>query len=137
MEYTFSYIKPTAVRNRHIGDILNMIENAGFDILSIKKTAFTTKLAEQFYAEHKGKDFFERLIEHCLSGSVVALILEKENAIEDFRTLIGNTTPSKAKKGTIRAKYGETVTFNAIHGSDSTSSAKRESQFFFSNLERF
>lgn len=137
MSYTFTYIKPTAVRNNHVGEILSMIERGGFRIVALKKTKFTPELAHLFYGEHEGKEFFERLMKHSLSGSIVAVVLEKDNAVLDFREFIGSTTPEKAKEGTIRKIFGETVTSNAIHGSDSDESAEREMSFFFSKLERF
>lgn len=137
MSFTFTYIKPTAVRNNHVGEILSMIEKGGFRIVALKKTTFTPEMAHQFYGEHEGKEFFERLMKHSLSGSIVAVVLEKEDAVLDFRKFIGATNPENAEEGTIRNVFGETVTSNAIHGSDSDESAEREMSFFFSKLERF
>lgn len=136
-ETTFAIIKPYAFRNNHVGSILAMINEAGFRIVSIKSTKLTKDQAEKFYEIHKSKPFFEGLVEFMSSGPIIAMILEKENAVEDFRKLIGNTDPSKAQEGTIRKKFAESVQKNAIHGADSPENAKRESDFFFSNVERF
>lgn len=138
MSYTFSYIKPRAVVRKKIGEILKMIEEAGFTICALKKTRLTREQAAAFYAEHEGKEFFERLMSHSTSGPVVAMVLEREgDVVAEFRKFIGNTDPEKAEKGSIRALFGESITANAIHGSDSEASVKRESAFFFSTLERF
>lgn len=132
---TLTMIKPGAVHNRHIGAIFNMIEGAGFRISAIKSVKMTTDEAEEFYAEHKDKPFFPELVEFMSSGPIVAAILLKDNAVEDFRKLIGNTDPLQAKEGTIRKLFAESKSHNAIHGSDSDESAERECNFFFSKKE--
>lgn len=137
MSYTFTYIKPTAVRNKNVGIILSMIENEGFRIVALKKTMFTMEMAKEFYIDHEGKEFFDRLMQHSVSGPIVAVILEKKDAVLEFREFIGSTNPVDAKIGTIRKLFGENVTSNAVHGSDSEDSALREAAFFFSNMERF
>ena len=134
---TFSYIKPAAVKSGHTGSILAMVEKAGFKIVALKKTKLSLENAKVFYQIHKDQPFFERLMEHTTSGPIVAMILEKENAVQSFRELIGSTDPNKSEPGTIRKLYGEDVTANAIHGSDSDENAKIESFFFFSFVERF
>jgi nucleoside-diphosphate kinase len=134
---TFTMIKPCAVKNNFIGPILKMINECGFRIKAIKMTQLTRERAEAFYAIHLGKPFFEGLVEFMSSGPIVAAILEKENAIADFRDLIGNTNPVKAAEGTIRKLYAESLTANAIHGADSDENAIREGLFFFSELEQF
>ncbi len=133
---TFSMIKPDAVRNHYIGQILTQITEAGFLIKAMKLTELSVNQAKAFYAVHKEKPFYNDLVEFMTSGPVVALLLEKNNAVEDFRTLIGSTDPSKADKGTIRERYAETIQNNAVHGSDSDENAIIESDFFFSKLER-
>lgn len=134
---TFTMIKPDAVRNNYIGPILKMITEKGFRIKAMKLTRFTRAQAEAFYGIHAGKFFFEELVEFMSSGPLVAAILEKENAIADFRELIGNTNPEKAAEGTIRKIFAESFTANAIHGADSDENADREGRFFFSELEMF
>jgi nucleoside-diphosphate kinase len=134
---TFTMIKPCAVKNNLIGSILKMINEKGFRIKSMKMTRLTRERAEAFYAIHAGKPFFEGLVEFMSSGPIVAAILEKDNAIADFRDLIGNTNPEKAAEGTIRKLYAESLTANAIHGADSDENAIREGSFFFSELEQF
>jgi nucleoside-diphosphate kinase len=134
---TFTMIKPFAVQNNLMGPIFSKINEAGFRISAIKSVRLTRSQAEQFYAEHQGKEFFEGLVEFMSSGPIIAAILEKENAVEDFRTLIGNTDPAKAAPGTIRKLFAQSMRQNAIHGSDCDDSAIRESDFFFSRLERF
>ncbi len=133
---TFSMIKPDAVRNNYIGKILTQMTEAGFMIKAMKLTELTVSQARAFYEVHKERPFYNDLVEFMTSGPVVALLLEKDNAIEDFRTLIGSTDPSKADKGTIREKYAESIQNNAVHGSDSDENAVIESDFFFSRLER-
>ncbi len=135
--YTFSMIKPDAVRNNFIGQIISQITEAGFQIRAMKYTSLSTNQARSFYAVHKERPFYNELVEFMTSGPIVALLLENENAIEDFRKLIGSTDPSKAEKGTIREKYAESIQNNAVHGSDSDENATIESNFFFSQLERF
>ena len=130
-------IKPDAVGNQFIGPIINQITDAGFRILAMKYTHLTPDLARAFYAVHKERPFYNDLVEFMSSGPIVAMILVKENAVEDFRTLIGSTDPAKAAEGTIRKKFAESVQNNAVHGSDSDDNAIIESDFFFSQFERF
>ena len=134
---TFTMIKPCAVRNQHIGAILKIISERGFRIKAMKLTRMTRKNAEAFYGIHAGKSFFEELVSFMSSGPIVAAILEKENAIADFRELIGSTNPANAAPGTIRQLFAESYTANAIHGADSDENALREGSFFFSELEQF
>ncbi|HAN18161.1 MAG: nucleoside-diphosphate kinase [Bacteroidetes bacterium GWC2_33_15] len=135
--YTFAMIKPQACRKNHVGPILAMINQAGFRISAIRSTKLTRDEAEKFYEMHRGKPFYEGLVEFMSSGPIVALLLEKENAIEDFRKLIGNTDPSKAEEGTIRKMFAESLQRNAIHGADTPENAKREADFFFNQRERY
>lgn len=135
--YTFAMIKPQACRRNHVGPILAIINQAGFRISAIRSTKLTRDEAEKFYEVHRGKPFYEGLIDFMSSGPIVALLLEKENAIEDFRKLIGNTDPAKAEEGTIRKMFAESVQRNAIHGSDSVENAAREADFFFNQRERY
>lgn len=137
MEYTFSMIKPGAVKGNNIGSILQKIEQAGFRICAMKKTWLTKEQAELFYEVHKGKPFFEDLTMFMSSGPIIPLILEKENAVKDFRTLIGATDPTKAEPGTIRAMFAKSVSENAIHGSDSIENAQIEADYFFAQRERY
>ena len=134
---TFTMIKPRAVQNNFIGQILKIINEKGFRIKAMKMTRFTRERAEAFYEIHKGKFFFNDLIDFMSSGPIVAAILEKNNAVDDFRELIGNTNPEKAAEGTIRKLFAENMTANAIHGADSDENAIREGSFFFSELEQF
>jgi len=134
---TFTMIKPCAVKNNFIGPILKMINEKGFRIKAMKMTHFTRERAESFYGIHAGKPFFEGLVDFMSSGPIVAIILEKENAIDDFRELIGNTNPEKAAEGTIRKLFAESFTANAIHGADSDENALREGSFFFAEMEQF
>ena len=134
---TFSMIKPYAVKDKYMGAILSDILKTGFSIAALKMTTLTRAQAEQFYGVHRERPFFNDLVEFIISGPVVAMLLEKENAVEDFRTLIGATDPAKAAEGTIRKKYARSLQANAIHGSDSDENAVIESDFFFSRLERF
>jgi len=136
-EITFSIIKPNAVRTGKTGPILKMINEAGFVIMAMKMVHVTRQQAESFYGIHKGKPFYEGLIEFMTSGPVVVMILRHENAVEEFRRFIGPTDPAKAEKGTIRNMYGISVQMNAVHGSDSDENAVREAAFFFSETERF
>ena len=135
--YTFTMIKPTAVTNGHIGPILNMISENGFYITALKMVQLTRKDAENFYAVHKGKPFYPSLIDFMSSGPIVTAILEKENAVEEYRKLIGATDPEKAEEGTLRKIYAVSVQKNAVHGSDSDENAELEAAFFFSSRERF
>ena len=134
---TFTMIKPCAVRNQHIGSILKMISERGFRIKAMKLTRMTRENAEAFYGIHAGKPFYEGLVTFMSSGPIVAAILEKENAIADYRELIGATNPANAAPGTIRALYAESFTANAVHGSDSDENALVEGAFFFSEMEQF
>jgi nucleoside-diphosphate kinase len=136
-EITFSIIKPNAVRTGKTGPILKMINEAGFVITAMKMVHVTRQQAESFYGVHKGKPFYEGLIEFMTSGPVVVMILRHENAVEEFRKFIGPTDPAKAEKGTIRNMYGVSVQMNAVHGSDCDENALREAAFFFSETERF
>jgi len=133
---TFSMIKPDAVRNNYIGQILTQMTEAGFLIKAMKLTELTVNQARAFYEVHKERPFYNDLVEFMTSGLIVALLLEKDNAVEDFRALIGSTDPTKADKGTIRERYAESIQNNAVHGSDSDENAIIESDFFFSRLER-
>lgn len=130
-------IKPDAVRNGHIGNILQMINQAGFRIVAMKYTRISRQQAEQFYAVHSERPFYGELTEFMSSGPIVAAILEKENAVADFRKLIGATNPANAEEGTIRKLYATSMGENAVHGSDSDENAAIEGNFFFSGLERF
>lgn len=134
---TFTMIKPDAVQNGHIGAILHDITQAGFKITAMKYTRLTTERAGEFYAVHKERPFYQELVSYMSSGTIVAAVLEKENAVSSFRDLIGATDPQKANEGTIRKKYATSISANAIHGSDSDENAGIESSFFFSQLEMF
>lgn len=134
---TFTMIKPDAVENGHIGGILNMITEAGFRIVSMKLTQLTVADAQEFYAVHNERPFFGELVEFMTRGPIVAAILEKDNAVEDFRALIGATNPADAAEGTIRKKYATSVGENAVHGSDSDENATIEGNFHFSGREMF
>lgn len=134
---TLTMIKPYAVKEHHIGEILSHIEKAGFHIKAMKMVQMPGEKAEIFYKEHQGKSFFNDLIAFMSSGPVVAVMLEKDNAVEDFRKLIGATDPKDAAEGTIRRIFAKDKTRNAIHGSDSDESAIRECNFFFSTMEQF
>lgn len=134
---TFSMIKPNAVRQGHIGHIMAIISDAGFRIEALKMTKLSRSQAAAFYGIHEGKPFFEALIEFMYSGPIVAMVLEKENAVEAYRTLIGNTDPAKAAEGTIRKLFGTNIQANAVHGSDSDQNAIIESNFFFSMRDRW
>ena len=134
---TFTMIKPDAVKNGHIGNILAMITNEGFKIISLKLTQLTVADAEKFYAIHAERSFFGELVEFMSSGPIVAAILEKENAVADFRTLIGATNPAEAAEGTIRKLYATSLGENAVHGSDSDANAAIEGAFHFAGREQF
>ncbi|HEY4654259.1 MAG TPA: nucleoside-diphosphate kinase [Cyclobacteriaceae bacterium] len=133
---TFTMIKPDAVGAGNTGAILKMIEEAGFRIIALKKTQLSRERAGQFYAIHKDRPFFKDLIAYMSSGPIIPLILEKEDAVDAFRNLIGATDPQKAAPGTIRAVFAKSIEANAIHGSDSDENAAIECNFFFSELER-
>lgn len=130
-------LKPDAVEKGHIGAILEKINAAGFRIVAMKLTQLTLDDAKEFYAIHKERPFFGELVEYMTRGPIVSAILEKENAVEDFRTLIGATNPQEAAEGTIRKMFAESISENAIHGSDSNENAAIESQFHFSGREMF
>lgn len=130
-------IKPDAVAAGNIGNILAMINKKGFKIVAMKYTRLTKDQAGQFYAVHKKRPFYRELVKFMSSGPIVAAILEKDNAVEDFRKLIGATNPKEAKKGTIRAKYASNVGENAVHGSDSDENAEIEGDFHFARTEIF
>jgi nucleoside-diphosphate kinase len=129
---TFTMIKPDAVAENHIGGILGMIEQGGFRIVELQKVSLTPERAGEFYAVHKERPFYNDLVKYMSSGSIVAAILEKDNAVADFRTLIGATNPANAEEGTIRKKYAKSIEANAVHGSDSDENAQIEGAFFFS-----
>ena len=130
-------IKPDAVANGHTGAILDHIIKGGFKITAMKYLLLSPEKAGQFYEVHKARPFYKDLVEFMSSGPIVAAILEKENAIADFRTLIGATDPTKADKGTIRNLFATSIDANAIHGSDSDENAQIEGSFFFSSFEKF
>ena len=134
---TFTMLKPDAVGANNTGAIIKMIEEAGFRIIAIKKTWLTKERAGQFYEIHKERPFYNDLCAYMSSGPIVPMILEKGNAVEDFRKLIGATDPRKAEAGTIRNLFAKSIEANAIHGSDSDANAQIEGSFFFSNLEQF
>jgi nucleoside-diphosphate kinase len=134
---TFTMIKPDAVSNGHIGAILAKINEEGFRIVAMKYTKLDAETAGKFYAIHKERGFFNDLVSFMSSGPIVAAILEKDNAVEDFRKLIGATDPSKAESGTIRNLFAKSIDANAMHGSDSNENAEIEGNFFFSKMERF
>lgn len=134
---TFTMIKPDAVESGHIGDILAQIVKAGFRIVAMKYTQLSREKAGEFYAVHRERPFYNELVEFMSRGPIVAAILEKENAVEDFRTLIGATNPANAAPGTIRALYAKNVGENAVHGSDSDENAAIEGAFHFAGTEIF
>ena len=136
-KYTFTMIKPDAVSAGNIGNILAMINNAGFRIVAMKYTKLSAEQAGKFYEVHAARPFYGELVAFMSSGPIVAAILEKDNAVADFRTLIGATNPEQAAEGTIRKLYAKNVGENAVHGSDSDENAAIEGNFFFSGLERF
>lgn len=134
---TFTMIKPDAVENGHTGAILEKIAAAGFRIVALKKTQLTVADAEAFYSVHSERPFFGELVAFMTRGPIVAAVLEKENAVHDFRTLIGATNPAEAADGTIRKLYATSMGENAVHGSDSDENAEIESTFHFSQREMF
>ncbi len=134
---TFTMIKPDAVEAGNIGGIINMITEAGFKIVSMKLTHLTVRDAQKFYEVHSERPFYGELVEFMSRGPIVAAILEKDNAVEDFRTLIGATNPADAAEGTIRKKYAKSIGENAVHGSDSDENAEIEGAFHFSGREQF
>ena len=134
---TFTMIKPDAVTEGNSGAILKMMEESGFRIVSLKMIKLTKERAGQFYAVHKERPFYNSLCDYMSSGHIIAAILEKENAVEDFRALIGATNPDDAAEGTIRKLYAKSMQSNAVHGSDSDENAEIEGNFYFSNIEKF
>ena len=134
---TFTMIKPDAVQAGNTGAILKMIEEAGFRIVAIKKTHLTQAIAGKFYEVHKERGFYGELCAYMSSGAIYPVILEKDNAVEDFRKLIGATDPKKADEGTIRKIFATSIEANAVHGSDSDENAAQEASFFFAETERF
>jgi nucleoside-diphosphate kinase len=134
---TFTMIKPDAVRNGHSGAILDMILKAGFKVKALKMLKLSAEKAGEFYAVHAARPFYGELVDFMSSGPIYAAILEKENAVADFRKLIGATDPAKADEGTIRKLYAASVGENAVHGSDSDENAAIEGSFMFSVLEQF
>lgn len=134
---TFTMIKPDAVAAGNAGAILDMIIKGGFKIVAMKYTKLTPELAKKFYAIHCERPFFNDLVKFMTEGPIVAAILEKDNAVESFRTFIGSTNPEQAAAGTVRKLYATDIERNAVHGSDSDENAQIEGNFFFSNFERF
>ncbi len=132
---TFGMIKPNVVEKNQVGEVLKMVEEAGFLIRGMRMKRLSRVEAEYFYAEHKGKDFFEDAIRFVMEAPVVALVLEKDNAVAEWRKLIGNTDYKKAEEGTIRKIFAESLTRNAVHGADSDESFANEAYFFFSKSE--
>lgn len=134
---TFTMIKPDAVADGNSGAIIKMIEEGGFRIVAMKKTLLTNARAGEFYAVHAARPFYGELCEYMSSGAIIPMILEKENAVADFRLLVGATDPTKADEGTIRKIFAKSIGANAIHGSDSDENAEIEGSFFFGGLEQF
>ena len=134
---TFTMIKPDGVANNYIGPILAKINEAGFRIVAMKYTQLTHERASEFYAVHKERPFYNDLVKYMSSGPIVAAILEKSSAVEDFRKLIGATDPAKAEEGTIRKLFAKSIEANAVHGSDSDENAANEGSFFFAGTEKF
>lgn len=134
---TFTMLKPDAIENGHMGKIVDMIIKAGFQIKAMKYTVLSVDQAKEFYAVHSERPFYGELVEYMTSGPIIAAILEKENAVTDFRALIGATDPAEAAEGTIRKYYAESKGRNAVHGSDSDENATIEGEFHFSPSEIF
>jgi nucleoside-diphosphate kinase len=134
---TFTMIKPEAVENGQTGAILARIQSAGFRIVAMKKTKLSEERAGEFYEVHSDRPFYGELVEYMSSGPIIAAILEKDDAVADYRTLIGATDPSQAEEGTLRMEFAESKAKNAVHGSDSDENAAIESDFFFAANERF
>jgi nucleoside-diphosphate kinase len=134
-QFTFSMIKPTAFHNKHAGEIITMIYERGFQIVAMKMTRLSYAEAQMFYKVHEERPFYTDLCKFMSSGPIIALILVKENAVEDYRKIIGSTDPSQAEEGTIRHVFGLNIQQNAVHGSDSDENALYEARFFFSELE--
>ena len=133
---TFTMIKPRAIKNGHMGPILAIINEAGFKVKALKLTKLSFQQAEQFYSIHKGKPFYKDLCAFMSSGPIVAAILEKDNAVDAYRELIGSTNPDNAEEGTIRKLFATSMQQNAVHGSDSDENANLEADFFFSKFDR-
>jgi nucleoside-diphosphate kinase len=134
---TFTMIKPDAVADGHSGAILKMIEEAGFRIVALKMVKLSKERAGQFYAVHSERPFYGSLCNYMSSGHIIAAILEKENAVADFRKLIGATNPADAAEGTVRKLFAKSMESNAVHGSDSDENAEIEGNFYFSETEKF
>ena len=134
---TFTMIKPDAVESGNIGNIIQMITAAGFAIKAMKYTQLSEEQAKKFYEVHAERPFYQELVDYMISGPIVAAILEKDNAVEDFRTLIGATNPAEAAEGTIRNMFADSISENAVHGSDSDENAAIEGAFHFSGREMF
>ncbi|MBP7808021.1 MAG: nucleoside-diphosphate kinase [Bacteroidia bacterium] len=134
---TFTMIKPDAVEANNIGPILAKINQSGFKILAMKYLRLSPEQAGQFYAVHKERPFYGELVNYMSNGPIVAAVLVKDNAVADYRKLIGATDPTKAEEGTIRKLFAKSIAANAVHGSDSDENANIEADFFFSKLERF
>ncbi len=134
---TFTMIKPDAMADQNAGAIIKMIQEAGFKIKAMKLTKLSNERAGEFYAVHRERPFYGELCEYMSSGPIIAMILEKENAVTDFRTLIGATNPQEAAEGTIRKLFAKSIEANAMHGADSDENAIGEGNFFFSSLEKF
>ena len=134
---TFTMIKPDAVEKGYGGAILKQIQEAGFKIIAMKQTKMRAEQAAKFYYIQRERPFYKDLCDFMCSGAIIPAILEKENAVEDFRKLIGATNPANAETGTIRKLYAESIDKNAVHGSDSNENAEIEGNFFFSDLEKF
>jgi nucleoside-diphosphate kinase len=131
IEQTFAIIKPDAIKAGHSGKIIDLIENKGFEILRLQKGQLSPDLAELFYDVHKDKPFFNELVQFISSGPIIIMALQKENAISDWRKLMGATDPLKAEEGTVRKRFGSSIGNNAVHGSDSSETAMRELALFF------
>lgn len=135
MERTFTILKPDCVKDGHVGKIIDKILSSGFKIIARKMLKMTRPVAEGFYEIHKGKSFFEELILFMTEGPCIVAVLEKENAVQDYRALMGATDPSKAAAGTIRKEFAENISRNVVHGADSPENASREIAYFFSTSE--
>jgi len=134
---TFTMIKPESVSDQNAGAITEKIEAAGFEIIAMKMTRLSKERAGDFYMVHMDRPFYSSLCEYMSSGKIIAMVLKKDNAVEDYRKLIGATDPEKAEEGTIRKLFAKSLQSNAVHGSDSDENAKIEAGFFFSDLELF
>jgi len=132
--FTFSMLKPAIIQDNQVGAVISLIEQGGFTIKAIKLTQLTLTSAEQFYAVHQGRSFFDELCAYMSSGPIIAMVLEKDQAVADFRALIGATNPAEAALGTIRKRFGKSIGSNAIHGSDAVETALAEALFFFPGM---